>query len=50
MTRVKPVLFCVCVPLLFVNVLNKWRTDRLKSAMRVSAGGVNTNADEIPGA
>jgi hypothetical protein len=50
MTRVKPVLFCVCVPLLFVNVLNMWRTFRLKSVMRVSAGGVKTSDEEIPGA
>ena len=43
-------LFCVCVPLLFVNVLNMWRTFRLKSEMRVSVGAVKTNDEETPGA
>ena len=43
-------LFWVCVPLLFVNVLNMWRTFRLKSVIRVSVGEVKTSAEEMPGA
>jgi hypothetical protein len=33
-----------------VNVLNMWRTLRLKSTIRVSVGEVKTSDEEIPGA